>query len=257
MISFRLEENSWQDVAAYLEDDNRIIIPVGSTEQHGTFAPLGTDTHVALAVAEEGAERSGVLMAPPLWYGWSPHHLVVPGTVSIRAEILIELFFDLVSSLARHGFRLFVVINGHRLVNIPWLQISAQRIQEELGVRVYLFDLAHMAKEVIAREQMGSIGHGDEQEISHMMHCSPELLRPDRFHDAPHPERTLYHLDPGSSRDSLCYVPATINDMEKLRERTGDTITGSPTRATPEKGRIYHQHLVSRLLELLQHLGNS
>jgi creatinine amidohydrolase len=52
MKSIRLERQSWKDVETYLASDNRIILPVGSTEQHGAFAPLGTDTYVARAIAE-------------------------------------------------------------------------------------------------------------------------------------------------------------------------------------------------------------
>jgi creatinine amidohydrolase/Fe(II)-dependent formamide hydrolase-like protein len=140
MKSIRLERQSWKDVETYLASDNRIIMPVGSTEQHGAFAPLGTDTYVARAIAEGAAQAAGVLVAPPLWFGWSPHHLVKPGTISIRAEILIEVLCDAIGSLAGHGFKNFVVVNGHRIVNIPWMQIAAERVQRTLGVKVVLFD---------------------------------------------------------------------------------------------------------------------
>ena len=142
MTSHRLQENSWKNVEDYLKTDDRIIIPVGSTEQHGSFAPLGTDTYVALNLAEDAAKKAGVLTVPPIWFGWSPHHLVKPGTISIRAEVLIELLFDAVQSLAVHGFKNFVVINGHRIVNISWMQISAERAQRELSVKMMIFDPA-------------------------------------------------------------------------------------------------------------------
>jgi len=58
-----LQEKSWAHVAKYLESDNRILLPVGSTEQHGIFSPLGTDTYVALTLAEEASDRTGVLEA--------------------------------------------------------------------------------------------------------------------------------------------------------------------------------------------------
>ena len=105
-----LYEMSWSEVEEYLKGgDDRIIIPVGSTEQHGRFAPLGTDTLVAIALAEDASAKTGVLIAPPLWFGWSPHHLVRPGTISIRAEVLIEALCDIIRSLAKHGFKKFVI----------------------------------------------------------------------------------------------------------------------------------------------------
>lgn len=255
METIKLEQQSWKDVETYLESDNRIIMPVGSTEQHGAFAPLGTDTYVARAIAEDAGKQAGILVAPPLWFGWSPHHLVKPGTISIRAEILIELLSDAIGSLAQHGFKNFVVVNGHRIVNIPWMQIAAERVQRTLGVKTVLFDPAYMSKEVAGELGFGSIGHGEEIEISHMCHCHPDLIRLDEANDNPHNETPLYHLDPQDLRDTLCYVPATREHLQQVFDRTGDTITGRPSQATPEKGKAYHDHLVQRLVEVLEMLA--
>jgi len=254
MDRFKLEECSWKDVDAYLQTDNRIILPVGSTEQHGVFAPLGTDTYVAKAIAEEAGQQSGVLVAPPLWFGWSPHHLVKPGTISVRAETLIEMLSDVIGSLAEHGFAHFVVVNGHRIVNIPWMQIAAERVQRTLGVRVVLFDPAYMSKEIAAKLDFGPIGHGEEIEISHMCHCHPDLVRLAEAADNPHTATPLYHLDPQDPRDTLCYVPATRSGLQAVFDKTGDTVTGCPKEAAPEKGQAYHEHLVGRLVEVLEML---
>jgi len=246
-----LQEKSWAQVAEYLKEDNRILLPVGSTEQHGVFSPLGTDTYVALTLAEEASERTGVLSAPPLWFGWSPHHLIRPGTVSIRAEVLIEVFFDVIKSLAEHGFSRFCAVNGHRIVNIPWMQIAAERAQRELKVKVVLFDPAYMSKEIHPRLGFGPIGHAEDIETSHMLHRCPHLIDLGRAADNPHPERLHYHLDPNDPRDTLCYVPATREDLGKSLAETGDCIGGTPTRASAEKGKAYHDHLVTRLIEVL------
>ena len=255
MPYINLEKLSWQDVENYLAADNRIILPVGSTEQHGKFAPLGTDTYVATAIAEGAAQESGVLVAPPLWFGWSPHHLVKPGTISVRAEILIEVLSDTIASLATHGFACFVVVNGHRIVNIPWMQIAAERAQRTLGVKVVLFDPAYMSKEIAQELGFGPIGHGEEIEISHLCHCHPDLVRLDEARDHAHTETPLYHLDPQDPRDTLCYVPATQNGLQAVFDQTGDTITGRPSRSTPETGKAYHDHLVGRLVEVLELLA--
>ena len=251
MQSIWLQENSWQDVAGYLEKDDRIIMPVGSTEQHGAFAPLGTDTYTALGIAEAAAEKTGVLTTPPLWFGWSPHHLVRPGTISIRAEVLIELLFDAIESLSENGFKKFVVVNGHRIVNIAWIQIAAERAQRKLGVKMAVFDLAFMSKEIVKSLEFGPIGHAEEIEISHMLHLHPDLVRIQDARDNPHPERPLYHLDPHDPRDTLCYVPATKQDLQEVYEKTGDTVGGRPTASSATSGARYHDHLVQRLIEVL------
>lgn len=254
MKSVWLQENSWKDVARYLKKDDRCLIPVGSTEQHGRFAPLGTDSYVAIALAEEAAKTTRILVAPPVWFGWSPHHMVRPGTISIRAEVLIELLFDMIESLARHGFKTVVVINGHRVVNIAWMQIAAQRAQEMLGVKVALFDPAYMSKEIGEELGFGPIGHAEEIEISHMMYAHPDLIDQDAIVDNPHSPRRLYHIDPRDSRDTLCYVPASPAEMAAVYDRTGDNVGGSPSRASAESGRRYHEHLVGRLVTVIEDL---
>lgn len=94
-----LQSLTWEEVAQKTrESKNTIILPVGSTEQHGTHLPVGTDTMVAIALAESAARKAEVLVAPPLWFGWSPHHMVLPGTITIRPEILIEVVYDVVKS---------------------------------------------------------------------------------------------------------------------------------------------------------------
>ncbi len=257
MAETRLQEISWSDAEAYLKNDDRIIIPIGSTEQHGTFAPLGTDTYVATALAGDAGSITGVLTSPPLWFGWSPHHLVRPGTISIRAEILIEVLFDMIKSLSENGFKNFIVVNGHRIVNISWMQIAAERAQRELKVKVVLFDPAYMSKEISKKLNFGPIGHAEDIETSHMLYFYPELVNMERAKDNPHEATPLYHLDPHDPRDTLCYVPATKEDLMKVYERTGDTIGGCPTQSTVEKGKAYHDHLVGRLVEVLNSLKSS
>ena len=181
--------------------------------------------------------------------------MVRPGTISVRAEVLLEILYDVIASLAEHGFRTFIVINGHRVVNISWMQIAAERVQRTLGVKIALFDPAYMSKEVAAKLGFGSIGHGEEIEISHMCHCHPSLIHLDEANDNPHGETPLYHLDPQDPRDTLCYVPATRETLQQVFDRTGDTITGRPCQATPEKGQAYHTHLVGRLVQVLEMLG--
>ncbi len=253
-MSVWLQENSWTDVDAYLRNQGDVVVvPVGSTEQHGLHLPLGTDTIVAMKLAEAAAERAKVLVAPPLWFGWSPHHLVLPGTVTLRPEVLIEVLFDVIQSLHHHGFRKFVVINGHRIVNIPWMQIAAERAQRTLGVKVVLFDPAYMSKAIVRDLAFGPVGHSEEIETSHMLYMAPEMVHLDKAKDNPVPAHTLYSVDPASSGDTLCYVPSTLRDMQRSAEVAGGT-TGTPSRSSTDKGERYHRHLVDNLVKVIEAL---
>jgi len=92
--------------------------------------------------------------------------MALPGTVSIRPEILIKLLYDEIESLAKHGFKNFIPINGHRIINFIWMQIAAGRAQGKLGVKVVIFDPAYMQKEIANKLGFGAIGHAEESEGS-------------------------------------------------------------------------------------------
>jgi creatinine amidohydrolase len=205
---------------------------------------------VAIALAESAAKQSGVLVAPPLWFGWSPHHMILPGTITLRPEVLIDVFFDVVQSLHKHGFERFIFLNGHRIVNIAWLQIAGERAKRELGVRVMIFDPAYMSKSIIESLGWGDVGHADEIESSHMWHCYPEMVKMERAKDNPHIENPIYHIDPRFHGDTLCYVPSSPADMLKSVLDAGGT-SGQPSKANQESGRKYHEHLVEKLLEAI------
>jgi creatinine amidohydrolase len=125
---------------------------------------------VAITLAEEAARKTGVLVAPPVWTGWSPLHMALPGTIAIRTKILIELLFVIIKSLSQHGFKKSVLLNEHRIVNVVWMQIAAQRAQEEFKVKTVIFDPYYMSKE-IAKE----LKHAGETEGSYMLYIHPEL----------------------------------------------------------------------------------
>ena len=111
--AIRLQLRSWPEVEHYLEHCRGVIVPLGSTEQHGPTGAIGTDALTAEAVALEVGRRSGVLVTPVQAFGMAEHHLGFPGTVSLQPATLLAVLHDVVLSLARHGFARIFVINGH------------------------------------------------------------------------------------------------------------------------------------------------
>ena len=108
----RLEDLNWFDVEAYLQHDDRLMLVLGSCEQHG-YLSLLTDVRIPLALADAASQQTAVLVAPPLNFGSSPYFLAYPGTLSLRASTLLDVVEDLVRSAYRHGFRRLLVLNGH------------------------------------------------------------------------------------------------------------------------------------------------
>jgi len=108
----RFEDLNWMDVELYLEQDDRLILVLGSCEQHA-YLSLLTDVKIPLALADSASNQTGVLVAPPLNFGISPYFLDYPGTLSFSVKTMISAVEDIVRSAYRQGFRRILLLNGH------------------------------------------------------------------------------------------------------------------------------------------------
>jgi creatinine amidohydrolase len=148
---------NWFDVEKYLESNDRLILVVGSCEQHG-YLSLLTDVKIPLALADAASKRTGVLVAPPINFGASPYFLAYPGTLSLRITTLLNIVEDIIRSAHGYGFRRIMVLNGHggnepvraRLFELAselqglriawyawWLSHSIETIAQKHGLRSY------------------------------------------------------------------------------------------------------------------------
>jgi creatinine amidohydrolase len=108
----RIEDMTWMQVEEYLKTDDRCVVPLGSTEQHA-YLSLCVDAILAGKVAADAAEPTGVPVFPSLSYGVTPYFMAYPGTVSLSQGTYERVLLDVLDSLLAHGFRRFLVVNGH------------------------------------------------------------------------------------------------------------------------------------------------
>ncbi len=108
----RVRDLNWLQLEEYLRGDDRIVLPIGSTEQHA-YLSLETDTILAERVSVEAAEPLGVPVLPALPYGLTPSFAAYPGSPTLRLETLLAVVRDLLDSLHGQGFRRILVVNGH------------------------------------------------------------------------------------------------------------------------------------------------
>jgi creatinine amidohydrolase len=227
-----------------------ILIPVGSVEQHGRHLPIGTDAYVGIKLAEDAARKAGVVLAPPLWFGWSDHHMGHKGTITLKAQTLITVVEEICVSLIKHGFRKLLIINGHRITNLSPLAIAAMNVKMQTGAFLSVIDPAVIGATIgkeLRNSEIGGLGHGDELETSHILYLYPDLVdmgaaaRIIPKHESPFMELDFY-----AGGDKVFWT----FDMEELSEGTGGF--GDPTSASREKGEEYHLRVVEHICRFIE-----
>ena len=129
----QLQQSTWQEVGEYVKASIGVVLPIGATEQHGPAGVIGTDSICAETIARGIGEATGALVAPTLTVGMSEHHMLFPGSMTLRPSTLIAVVRDCVMSLAAHGLRRFFFVNGHG-GNLASLQAAFFEIYHEARV---------------------------------------------------------------------------------------------------------------------------
>ena len=246
-----MQDMSWPEIAQVLERTNVVLIPCGATEQHGPHLPLGVDTFVPMYAAEEIGRRAGVPVAPPVWFAPCEWHMGFPGTISISPATLISLLGDICRSLRRHGFRNFVLLNGHTSGNNPALISAADTIQVEMpDVRLWVVDVVLMARRVAFQVCEGEIMyHADEVEASQMLVARKDLVHLEKAKKVvPKTRSRFMQLDYRSDDDQVFFRP-TAADWRALTEYGQ---IGDPTIASEHTGRAMMDSLIENVVELVK-----
>jgi creatinine amidohydrolase len=162
----RVFDANWMQIEEYLKRDDRIVLPTGSTEQHG-YLSLGTDAILAERVAAEAAEPLGVPVLPVLPFGMAPYFAAFPGSMSLRITTYVEVLRDLLDGLAAQGFRRIAIINGHG-GNAPvtgflreWVCLPRPERVQVLFHSWYNADTADLTSADAVREFFGRLGAVD------------------------------------------------------------------------------------------------
>ncbi|WP_436348572.1 creatininase family protein [Natronorubrum sp. FCH18a] len=171
-----------------------LMVPVGSLEQHGRHLPTGTDTILATAAARAGTDRLDddvpVLLAPPIWAGYSPHHLPFGGTITVEHDTFIDTITDIVDSAANSGFDAVTFVNGHggnkSLLSTAVSVAGGEHPEMELSTFLYL-DLLGSDVEDIKQSDVPGV-HGGELETSLMLSIRPDLVDEDSVSTTPQHE---------------------------------------------------------------------
>jgi creatinine amidohydrolase len=236
-----LQHQTWQEVEVYLSRSKGIILPIGSTEQHGPNGLIGTDAICAEVISRGVGEAVDAMVGPTIGVGVAVHHMGFAGTMTVKPSTLIAIIHDYVLSLARHGFRRFFFINGHG-GNIATVQAAFSEIyaafegaiglrrNDELKCRLANWwdgrVMQALAKEVFGDDE-GS--HATASEVAVTQFAFPATIK----HAT---------LDPPRAPTGRFHGPADY------RRRFPDGRIGSnPGLATPVLGERFYKTAVSQL----------
>lgn len=243
---YRYNRLTWAEMNDAIEMQKVILLPTGSTEQHGRHLPLDVDLFLAESVCLETGRRipDKVLVLPPIAYGLNLHHIDFPGTIHIEPEVFINFCLNITKSVAYHGFKKILLVNGHGS-NTPLIDLIARKTVLETdsicGALGY-FPLAMEAFNAVKESEV--MAHADEFETSLYLHLAPERVQMDKA-VADDDVRGEY-----VSSDSIYSNPVRFNDYWGRWTQTG--VHGDATVATAAKGEAIFEGAVNGMINVVK-----
>ncbi len=246
MTALHLDRLTWTEVRAEIENGrNTVIVPFGSTEQHGRHMPLGTDAVLGDEIGWALADRLEAFMAPTVRFGCSEHHLSFAGTISLEEETFKRVVSDVVVSLSRHGFRRIVLLPTHG-GNFKPLAEAFVKLKPVENVKVIAFtDLEGLVKAAFESSSASGVtpaqsgAHSGEWETSLMLALRPDQVKMDQA--------------AAGFVGELSEIMATVFDGIQNLDENG--VLGDPRPATAAAGKKYFEEIVEFFYQWVRDQG--
>lgn len=243
---YRYNRLTWAEMNEAIALEKVIILPTGSTEQHGRHLPLDVDLFLAESVCLEVGRRlpEKVLVLPPIAYGLNLHHIDFPGTIHIEPEVFIAFCLNITKSVAYHGFKKILLINGHGS-NTPLIDLIARKtVLETDSLCAALSYFGFAMKAFLEIRDTEVIAHADEFETSLYLHLAAERVQMDKA------GKDDDVMGKYLSSDSMYTYPVRFNDYWGRWTDLG--VHGDATTATAEKGKVIFESAVTGIMDLVE-----
>ena len=261
-MKIKLAEMRWPEIEELLRKPNVVLLPLGSTEQHGRHLPVNFDTCSATYISEQVARRVTdeykicVVVAPAIPYGEiggiPPFTKMLPGSIGIRIDTAITLYYEVVRSLVSQGFKNVLVINGHAESSAP-IQAALRKVNLDFpSARLYALNWYLLAWDYwleIRRGGKAGSGHACELETSVSLVIEPENTRLDAAVKGSRSESLLDKYTAMPPGGTVYFHPVT-----GVRN---SGVMGNPTAASKDTGLKYISEVLDRLTEIIVAIANS
>ena len=253
-----IERMTWEEVDARITAGvDAVLIPIGTTEQHGRHMPLDTDCVIARSLCARAAdhgetEGASLLVAPTLNVTLSWYHMQFPGSVRLSTTTFLQVFREVCDSLVHHGFQNLVAVNGHG-GNIAALTVAVNHYFETTGRRVFLVQWWDLAADVLADVE-GPMIHAEEAETSLALALGQRVLMEKASRDAWDRGEAVRQAGlPWTSfgQYGMRHAgPKVVVPMDMLRDISASGVVGDATRARLETGQRIVSALVPRIVQV-------
>ncbi|MEW6263086.1 MAG: creatininase family protein [Thermodesulfobacteriota bacterium] len=242
---------TWPEIKE-MDKDRVVILPVGAMEDHGPHLPLDTDNLIIWEIAKGISEKipDEVLLLPLIPFGFNEHHKDFPGVIYIQPETLLHFVVDITSSLAYHGFRRILILNGHGS-NHPVLDLAARKTviaTECLCASVSYWNVIAETLRANRRSRLGGMAHACELETSIYLYFDPAHVQLNKA------AASIVHDDKSRYFCLDLMGGAKAMAMQWWSAQTRDGTMGDPTVADPGQGKTFYEAAVSELVGLVMEM---
>ncbi len=261
-MAIRFSELRWPEAQDLLRKPHVILIPVGSTEQHGHHLPLNVDSACATFFAERAAEKvketSSVLalVAPTVHYSDVGTFSTFPGTIGISLQTEIALLGDIARSFLRQGFKNLLFLNGHAPNSVP-ISAALEPLSAEFPASgLFALNWWALGQDTIARVRKSSAGlHADELETSLCLLMQPQNVAMEKA-AAEMPSFAL--SEKWVKPDFYASNKLFFHTRKKYpKPETGLGVMGDPTVASRETGEQVATAVVADLVQIILEIAQS
>ena len=255
LAKYRYGEMTWPEVRMAAAEERVAVVPIATLEDHGPHLPIDTDLRLCNAVCEEAVSRASdrAVLVPAINHGYSPHHMDFPGAITIGAHTLIDYGVDVCRSLAHHGFRRILIVNGHGS-NTPFIDIIARLTVVETNVLAAAVNywaapgVREVAEGLRESDKIGGMNHACEFETSLYLALRPDIV------DMAKAQRELSHRPSKNYWTDLIGGDGPLVMMEHWSALSETGVMGDPTKATAEKGKLLLDAAADGIVELIDEM---